>query len=230
MTEVLRLDPKSARGDAIRALAGMWRSSVTVDEHGVAKPNVEKAEFLLTYDIEYLQRAIRYLRTRIRRAALGRLPKGHEGAKEFVESDRMAVTQAQKMLTQLAEAPIHNLFVEAVLTEGDAQRRADLQFIVDPETAADRRKDSEGITDAMLGATESAYGARVRFILAHERWKREIQFAHDELSKHFRLGPISKDRKRSGGLDDVRNLLTPMITERYGGWGVSMCRTRSCFR
>ncbi len=193
VAEALKLDPKSARGDAIRGLAGSWRVANVATE-------AEKLGFLAAYDFEYLERAIAFLRKRLRSGAAR---ESREQSRQLAAAKRRLHRLAERPLPDLRQDPQHPLSPEQLQQQED-ERKQDLEFAVNPQFAAAMRESDPSIPAEALADTEAGLEKRLRWLLA-AGWEQAIQEADRALRNHF------------AELGDIRRELTPLM-EAAGGW------------
>lgn len=194
VAEGLDLDPKSARCDAIRALAGQWRLEHHKDESA-------QEAFLRTYDSDYLQRAVRYLRKVLRQS-----PPQETTLRTKLKD---GLTQAHKDLRRLAECDMGHVgklsdLPSAIDLERDELERH-LEVVLDPTAAAKWRGDHPGLPETAFKTTAAALAERVAYLLKQRRWDARITQVHDNLSAFF-----------APKLEAVRESLQPAF-DAYGG-------------
>jgi patatin-related protein len=202
VAEAMRLDPRSALGEAIRGLAGAWRSRHIHAEE-------EKAAFLQAYDVEYLERAVHFLFSRLREASARALARKEPpgAALDIANQQCVDIAEAQKLLRRLADAELPSVGGNGGVAD-EAVQRADLEFLVNPLAAAERSErfpNDPMVPDEALGATAAAYAVRARYLL-DLRWDALIEQAESALRGHF-----------AGRLQRIRALLEPVM-EAHGGW------------
>jgi patatin-related protein len=165
VTETLNFDPNSARGDAIRGLAGSWRTRHITSE-------AQELDFLAAYDSEYLGRAVRFL--------LRYLP-----ARSLSADQIKSLSDAKAELHRLTEKPLPSVQSPEELARQAEQRRKDLEFAVNPQFAAELRKSDPTIPEEALADTDAGFQARLAHLLGPGQWEPAITAADQELRKHF---------------------------------------------
>jgi predicted acylesterase/phospholipase RssA len=190
VTEALELDPKSAHGEAVRALAGAWRHKQ------YTKRELDDRTFFDTYDVDFLFRAARYLRSRL----LNHKPCSEDMQKpedaQKLKDARENLSEALKMLARLEDLPLTSA-VPKEIQPYHQERKDDLDFITNPARAWERLRGTGDMQEELLRADGVGYQKRLEYIL--QRWYGNITKIYEQLQTLFELGPDKK-----GGMSQAR--------------------------